>query len=423
MAYTPRIADRELDELLAELPAVALEGAKGVGKTATAERRARTTYRLDESAHRELAEADPSILTQADPPVLIDEWQFVPALWDAVRRAVDHDSTPARFILTGSATPTEAPQHTGAGRIVSLRMRPLSLVERIASSPTVGLRQLLSGTRAPLRGRSKLGVREYTQEIVASGFPGLRKLSKRALRAQLDGYLRYIVERDVPEFGARVRRPDTLRRWMAAYAAATSTTATFDAIRKAASSGDGTVPAKSTASAYREVLERLFVVDPVPGWSTSHNQFTRLTQLPKHQMVDPALAARLLGVDEEALLEGRDAPEPAPRDGSLLGRLFESLVTLSVRVLAQAAELRVHHLRTKDGRQEVDLILERADRRVVAVEVKLGSSVTDHDVKHLTWLREILGNDLLDSIMVTTGPQAYRRADGVGVVPAALLGM
>lgn len=423
MTYAPRVADRELDELLAELPAVALEGPKGVGKTATAERRARTTFRLDEPAHRELADADPSILTQADPPVLIDEWQHVPAVWDAVRRAVDRDSTPARFIITGSATPPETPQHSGAGRIVTLRMRPMSLVERINSKPTVGLQQLLSGARAPLRGESKLGLGEYTHEIVASGFPGLRKLSKRALRAQLDGYLRYIVERDVPEFGMQVRRPDTLRRWMMAYAAATSTTATFEAIRKAATSGDGTVPAKTTVSTYRDVLERLFIVDPVPGWSTSHNHFTRLTQLPKHQMADPALAARLLGVDEEALLEGRGTPELAPRDGSLLGRLFESLVTLSVRVIAQANELRVCHLRTRDGRQEIDLILERADRRVVAIEVKLGSSVSDNDVKHLVWLQEILGDDLLDSIVVTTGPQAYRRADGVGVVPAALLGV
>jgi uncharacterized protein len=173
---------------------------------------------------------------------------------------------------------------------------------------------------------------------------------------------------------------------------------------------------------YREVLQRLWLLDPVPAWVPTRNYFSRLARPEKHQLADPALAARLLGVGVDTLLEGGEGAASIPRDGTLLGHLFESLVTLSVRVYAQAAEAAVRHLRTKGGRNEVDLIVERADGRVVAIEVKLGATVSDDDVKHLLWLRDRMGRDLLGSLVVTTGPVAYRRADGIGVVPAALLG-
>jgi hypothetical protein len=353
---------------------------------------------------------------------LIDEWQHVPSTWDAVRRTVDRDATPNRFILAGSAAPNEAPRHSGAGRIVSLRMRPLSLAERRLAKPTVSLRALLTGSRRPLHGKTTAGLRDYAREIVASGFPGMRHLSGRALRAQLDGYLRHIVDRDFVDHGVRVRRPDALRRWMAAYAAATATTTSLDKIRNAAAAGDGATSTRATTLGYRDVLERLWIVDAVPGWAPSHNQLTRLTQAPKHHLADPALAARLLGLDENALLDGAPAFRSTPRDGTAFAQLFESLVTLCVRVYAQTGEARVRHLRTKEGRHEIDVVVERADQRIVAIEVKLGAVVTDDDVKHLHWLREELGKDVLDMIVITTGPQAYRRPDGIGVVPAALLG-
>ena len=142
-AYSPRIVDRELDELLTALPALALEGAKGVGKTATAERRVARIHRLEDPAQRELAEADPAAILAGPTPVLLDEWQHVPAVWDAVRRAVDDGATPGRFLLTGSAAPTRAPTHSGAGRIVTVRMRPLALSERGIAEPTLSLRTLL----------------------------------------------------------------------------------------------------------------------------------------------------------------------------------------------------------------------------------------------------------------------------------------
>lgn len=420
--YFRRIVDEELDELFTALPAIALEGPKGVGKTATAERRAVTTFRLDNPAQRAVAAADPQVVVSATPPVLIDEWQHVPPVWDAVRREVDGDTSPGRYLLAGSATPRTPPTHSGAGRIVSIRLRPLALSERGLCDSSVSLGVLLTGTRPPLSGETSVALSDYAREIVASGFPGLRHLTGRPLRTQLDSYITRIVDRDFDEQGHSVRKPDVLRRWMAAYAAATSTTTSLAKIRRAATGDDEDGPTKVTVSAYRDVLSRLWVIDPVSGWLPTRNHLARLTQAPKHHLADPGLAARLLGVDEGALLTGATAGQVGPRDGTLLGQLFESLVTLSVRAYAQAAEAQVRHLRTKEGRKEIDLIVERRDQRIVAIETKLSGAVTDDDVRHLLWLRGILGDDVLDLVVVNTGPYAYRRPDGVAVVPAALLG-
>lgn len=419
--YRRRVVDTELDELLAGLPAISLEGPKGVGKTATALRRARTEHRLDDPRVVEVVTADPSRVTAGEPPILVDEWQRLPAVWDVVRRAVDADRSPGRFLLTGSATPDGPPTHSGAGRIVRLRMRPLALSERGVSDPSVSLSALLAGRRPPLDGRSDVELDGYVDEILDGGFPGLRGLTRRASRAALDGYLDRVVDRDIPEAGVEVRRPATLRRWLTAYAAATATTTSWERIRGAATAGEDTKPARTTTTSYREALERIWILDPVEAWHPSRSPLRRLGDAPRHHLADPALAARLLGVDRDALLRG-EGGGPTTRDGVLLGALFESLVTLSVRVLAQAAEARTSHLRLHGGHREVDLIVERGDSAVLAIEVKLSATVDDSDVRHLRWLREELGDRVVDAIVITTGPTAYRREDGIGVVPLALLG-
>lgn len=420
-AYSRRVVDDELDQLLLALPAIALEGAKGVGKTATARERAATVALLDDQASLVLTQADPARLLGSTPPVLVDEWQRLPETWDLVRRAVDDSPVPGRFLLTGSASPTTPPTHSGAGRIVRIPMRPLSLAER-GMPPSVSLAALLTGAKEPIVGHTTVGLEDYVTEIVTGGFPALRGLPDRALRTAYDGYLARVVDRDFPDMGLNVRRPDTLTRWMRAYAAATSTTASYDAIREAATSGEGDKPAKTTTGPYRETLERLWIVDPIPAWLPSLNHLKRLAASPKHHLADPALAARLLGVGADALLGGRQTIPPVPRDGTLLGALFESLNALNVRVYAQAAECRVHHLRTWRGEHEIDLVVGRDNGTVVALEVKLAATVTDHDVRHLQWLKSQIGPDLLDAVVLTTGADAYRRPDGIAVVPAALLG-
>lgn len=419
--YRSRVVDQELDALLVELPALSIEGAKAVGKTQTAIRRSATVYRLDDGAQLSVAGADPGRLTQGRRPILIDEWQRLPESWDVIRRAVDQDQTAGQYLLTGSATPSQ-PTHSGAGRIVSVRMRPMTLMERGVGTPNVSLAALLSGQRGPVEGESDVSLETYALELVASGFPGLRGLTGRAQRAQLDGYITRIVERDFEELGHRIRNPAALRRWMTAYAAASSTTASYETIRDAATGGEADKPAKTTTQPYRDTLERLWIIDAVPAWQPVRNPIARLTAAPKHQLADPALAARLLGADVDALLDARAVGPPMPRDGALLGHLFESLVTLDVRVFAQAAEASVKHLRTRTAQHEVDLIVERGDHRIVAIEVKLGQRVDDGDVRHLRWLAGQIGDDLLDAVIITAGRTAYRRPDGIAVVPAALLG-
>jgi len=418
--YVSRVIDAEIGELLRSVPAVVLEGAKGVGKTESATRLAATVRRLDVPAQRAVVAADPQLALEGRRPLLIDEWQRHPPVWDAVKRAVDDGAEPGSFLLTGSATPSDSSTHSGAGRIVTLRMRPLSVFERQLETATVSLAALLDGGRPAVAGTSRIGLREYVEEILRSGFPGLRGFSGRPLRTQLDGYVTRIVDADLLEMGIRVRRPELVRRWLRAYAAATSTTASYETIRDAATGGEGTKPAKRTTMPYRDVLERLWIVDPVPAWAPSRNPLSRLTHPPKHHLADPALAARLLGATAASLLAGVDAERPGK--GPLVGNLFESLVSLSIRVYAQAAEARVGHLRTFSGEREIDLVVERADGRVVAIEVKLGGTVDDADVKHLLWLQRELGKDVVDMLVVTTGPRAYRRPDGIAVVPLALMG-
>jgi predicted AAA+ superfamily ATPase len=299
-------------------------------------------------------------------------------------------------------------------------MRPLTLPERGVEIPKVSMADMLAG-RAEVRGRTAVSLRDYVSEMTAGGFPGMRHLEGRALERQLDSYLNLIVDHDLPEAGFVVRRPATLRAWLSAYAAATGTSATWETIRDAASAGVAEKPAKTTTLPYIELLTALRILDPVEAWTTSRNHLQSLTYGPKHFLADPALAARLVRRNATQLLAGAHSDSLVPRDGGFLGGLFEGLACLSIRTFAQHADARVFHLRTKGGRHEVDFIVD-GPNGVVGVEVKLAGAVDDHDVRHLVWLRDRIGDDCVDLMVVHTGPDAYRRPDGVAVVPLALLG-
>jgi predicted AAA+ superfamily ATPase len=421
IAYRRRIVDDDLDALMPGLAAISIEGPKSVGKTATAITRATTVYRLDDIGQRQIIQADPERLTRGKPPILVDEWQRWPPSWDVIRRVVDANPSPGSFLLTGSASPGGIDTHSGAGRIVPIRMRPMSLAER-GFTPSVSLAELLSGARPGVSGTTPATLDDYVTEILASGFPGMRGLTDRQLRTALDGYLERVIDRDFPEQGMTLRRPDTLRAWMRAYASATSTTASFDAIRNAATPGVGNKPSATTTQPWRDILARLWILDPVPAWIPSSNKLKELASSDKHHLADPALAARLLQMTPQKLLGGSQPEVAVPRDGTFLGALFESLIALNLRVYAQAAEADVRHLRTQRGEREIDFIVIGPDGGIVAIEVKLSAAVGPSDTKHLTWLRQRIGDQLLDAVLVTTGTEAYRREDGIAVVPAALLG-
>jgi predicted AAA+ superfamily ATPase len=419
--YRHRIMDDLLDELLPDLPAISIDGPKAVGKTATAERRAASVMRMDDRATAQLFDADPDRIGELARPLLIDEWQRVPATWDRVRRHVDRNPGGGQFLLTGSAAP-DASLHTGAGRIVSLRMRPLSFAERHQLA-TVSLREMLDGS-ARMAGTARVGLTEYVHEVVASGFPAIRELPDRPRGLALSSYLESVVDRDVPEQGYTVRRPQALRAWLAAYAAATASTASWTTIATAATPGErDAAPTRVTSESYRQVLSRLWLLDPVPAWTPSGNHFGRLASAQKHFLADPALAVTLLGLDRQRILAASARPELlGPTDKTLLGRLFEALVALSVQSYAAAADAAVSHYREQSGRREVDFVIRREDGRHVGLEVKLADHVDDDDVKHLRWLRSALGDALQDAAVIYTGEACYRRPDGIAVIPLALLG-
>jgi predicted AAA+ superfamily ATPase len=299
-------------------------------------------------------------------------------------------------------------------------MRPLSVAERVDAPATVSISALLAGD-SDIGGETDWTLPDYVREIVSSGFPGVRELSSRARRLALDGYLSRVVERDMVEQGYRVRAPAALRSWLRAYASATASTASYTTILDAATIGDANKPSKPTTIAYRDVLSQLWLLDPVEAWLPFGADLGRIAKAPKHHLADPALAARLMDIDEQSLLELRDHAMIGPQQGAALGRLFEGLVTLSMQTYAQSAEARLRHFPDQAGSREIDLILESRGR-VVAAEVKLAATVDHADVRHLLWLRDRLGSSLADAIVVTTGERAYRRPDGIAVVPLALLG-
>lgn len=421
--YLARYIDQELDALQGA-PAIAIDGPKAVGKSESAVRRADATYFLDRENERELVRADMDAILRADSAnntgsanktVCLDEWQHLPAVWDAVRRNVDQQ-VGTQYLLTGSATPLQGVDtHSGAGRIISLRMRPLALSEREGTQPTVLISQLFDGD-APIAGETTWTIREYAEALCATGLPGLYRQSPRVRRNLIQSYIQRVIDRDVPDQGLLVRKPEFLRAWWTAYAAATSTTTMYNKILDAATAADSNKMSKTTAMGYRDVLTKLWLLDPVPAWHPNLAPLARLNSGPKHHIFDPGIAAALLGATADSLVS------TTPGSWELFGQLFESLVTLTVRAAGQAAEAKTFHVRTKGGAQEVDVLLERYDGKLLAFEVKLKPVPNDRDVRHLHWLGEQVGDRLVDKVVVTSGTHAYRRPDGVAVIPLSLLG-
>lgn len=423
LEHQPRVADKELHDLLSELPAVSIEGPRAVGKTWTASRMANTVFALDDPETLAEVQADSRLLTEGESPILIDEWQRFPASWDIVRRSVDRDFSPGKFILTGSARPESRPAHSGAGRIVTLRMWTTALAERYPGQATVSLKSLLAGDHIEIESQSSLELEDYASEIISGGFPGWRNATGRARDLLLDGYLHRLAEHDFPLSGHRVRNPAALRRWLTAYAAASSSTASYETIRDAATSGEGDKPAKATTIAYRDTLEAMWMLEPQPAWVPVGSYLSRLKRGPKHHLADTALAARLLNATAEMLVGGdvRIQAGSGLADTGLTGALFESMVIHDLRVYAQPANARVFHMRTWNDEREVDAIVEHKGR-VLAVEVKLGAEVTGHDTRHLRWLRDRIGPGLIDAVVITSGKTAYRNDEGIAIIPAELLG-
>lgn len=419
--YKTRYLDSYLRDLFNELPAIEVFGAKAVGKTSTAEQLAAHTLRLDIQQAYEVAQGGIPVLRRLSKPLLIDEWQRFPPVWDHIRRLVDEDSSPGQYLLTGSSLPKSASVHSGAGRIVRLRMRPLSLAERQLDDPIIGVGDLLSESHDAISGTTDITLPDYVRQILLSGFPAINQMSLRASRMQLNGYIENIIQKEFPEQGQMIRKPETLRRWLKAFAAATGSTASYQAILKASSSGEPAIPARDTTTGYRDTLDALWVTDRVEAWQPTVNDFATLAKSPKHYLVDPALSARLLSVSEEQLLKGAGREVLGPQPGSLLGRLFEALIAQSLQTYCLINEAELRHYRSVKGEREIDFIISRSES-LLAVEVKLASSVSNDDVSSIKWLMDNYHAQRITGVVIYTGTYAYTRPDHIHVVPAVLLG-
>ena len=415
MPYLPRIVDTELTELLGAAGAVLVEGPRASGKTATALQAAASAVLLDvdENARR-MVGVDPAAVLAGDTPRLIDEWQVEPAIWNHVRRAVDRRGASGQFILTGSAVPADdLTRHTGAGRFIRLRLRPLSLYESGRASGEISLRRLLDGEtqRSP---RTALSIAEVAELVCAGGWPGhIGKPLPAILRANR-GYLDDIRRADVSRVSGGARDPVKVGRLLQSLA---RNVATPVALTKLAAEvgGEGQTLKAETAAEYLDALERLMVVEPQPAWSPHLRSRATLRQAPVRHFVDPSLAAAALRV----------APDRLTADLELLGLLFESLVVRDLRIHAQAADARVFHYREKDG-LEVDAVVEAADGRWAAFEIKLGERWVEDGARNLRRLAGRMehsdhGPPAALAVIVPTGYGSLRPGD-VGVVPIGALG-
>lgn len=405
--YIERAIDGVLDELMAELPAIQLVGPRAVGKTTTARRRVASVVHLDRPGQAIAFRADPdAALAALDEPVLLDEWQAVPEVLPAVKRAVDVDPRPGRFLITGSVRARlDAPTWAGTGRVVNLTMRPLverELIGRATASSFFD--RVVSGDVGHLVPGAPDLV-GYLELAVRGGFPGVVALGDGAGRRRWQrGYLAEVVHRDA-ELVDGGRDPDRLARYLSALAA--NTAGVVDDKRLYDAAGITRV----TAVAYEQLLRNLHVLDVVPAWSDDRVQ--RLVSRPKRYLVDSGLVAAELRADVQDVL----------LDGDLLGRLLDTFVAAQLRVEAEVArrEAQLFHLRDANGRREVDLLADVGARGVVGIEVKATAAPTASMAKHLRWLRDQLGDRFVRGVLLHTGPAAFELDDRILALPIAAI--
>lgn len=410
--YKPRLVDPLLDALLEQLPALLVIGPRAAGKTTTISRRAETVIRLDREGEAAAFEADPDAALQGlAEPVLLDEWQNVPGVLGAVRRAVDADPRPRRFFVTGSVrAELEYDVWPGTGRLVRLAMYPMTVREQLGRiARPAFFDRIANGDELHVPADSP-DLRGYVELAIRGGFPTpALQLDGRPRQAWLESYIDDLLTHDVEQLeepATRKRDPQRLRRYLEAYALNSAGIADHKTIYDAAQ------VQKKTAAAYEDLLTDLLIVERIPAWTW--NRLKRLVQQPRRYVIDPALIASALRLDVDGIL----------RDGDLLGRIIDTFVVAQLRpeLALAATRPRLHHLRTEQGRHEIDLLAELGGQRVIAIETKAGAAPTArNDGKHLAWLRDELGDRFVAGVVLHTGPRLYELDDKIDAVPISVL--
>lgn len=406
-SYVPRLIDRELADLLGEFAAVMVVGPRASGKTTSASRVSRTIVRLDRELEAVPVAADPdTVLAELEAPILLDEWQLVPSVLPAVKRQVDLDTTAGRFLLTGSVrADLLEPTWAATGRVVTLAQWGLTereLRRRIDLSPLI--EELFDGAGATLASPAEPpNLKDYVELALRGTFPDVaRRAGERSRRIWWDGYIHQLITRDA-SLADEHRDPAKLRRYLTALAANNAGVVEHKTLYDAAGVN------RRTADAYDALFELLFALDRVPAWH--NNRLNRITRTDKRYLVDPAMAASMLGLDLRSVL----------RNGDILGRLLDGFVLSQLRPEAAiaASRPRFHHLRLDGGSREIDLLAEARNGQVVAIECKATASPGQRDARHLAWLRDRIGDQFSAGVVFHTGPRVVQLGDRLHALPIA----
>ncbi len=418
--YKSRYIDSKVQKYLHTFGAVCIEGPKWCGKTWTSEHAANSEIKIGDPSgnfqNRQLAMISPDLVLGGEAPHLIDEWQEVPELWDAVRTEVDKRNSKGQFILTGSATPqVKGVLHSGAGRIGRLRMRTMTLYEAGNSTGAVSLEDICRG-RAETAADGEVKLTELIDLVLRGGWPGSQGLNTDQARIVAEDYLNAVLESDISRITDVRINTNKVEQMLCSLARNESTTASVNKLKNDIRETDGKGIENSTLDFYLDLLDRLFLLDNQKPFSTSMRSSVRVKQQEKRHFADPSLAASLLKATPEKLLG----------DLNTFGFLFEALVEHDLRIYAESFGAQLLHYQDYRGR-EIDSVIEMEDGSWCAAEIKLGANQIDAAAASLLKIRQEFENDEKavppSELLVVCGMSraAYRRPDGVYVVPITSL--
>ena len=419
--YRKRIADEILARKLEGKGAVLIEGPKWCGKTTTAEQIASSNLYMDEPEKKEqniaMSELNPKRLLKGATPRLIDEWQIAPKLWDAIRFEVDHRGELGQFVLTGSAVPADTKEitHSGTGRFTWLTMRPMSLYESGDSSGEVSLKTLFDGV-TEIDGASDLDIDRLAFLVCRGGWPQAVDMRDEIALDQAMDYYDAVVRSDINRADDVQKNPEKVRRLMRSYARNQGSQVPNTVLAQDVSANDEAFMSDDTVASYVSALQKIFVVEDMPAWNPNLRSKTAIRSSDTRYYIDPSIAAAALGI----------GPNDLVNDLKTFGFLFETLCIRDLRVFADALNGEVYHYRDKDG-QECDAVIHLKNGKYGLIEIKLGGDkLIEEGAKSLKAMEAKIDTDKMNApsflmVLIGIGDYAYRRQDGVYVVPIGCL--
>lgn len=417
IAYKKRLVDDMLQARLRRKGAVLIEGTKWCGKTTTAEQHAASMLYMADPEVARIAEVSIKHLLKGERPRLLDEWQVAPTIWDAVRFDVDHSEGMGQFILTGSSVPAQTADivHSGVGRFAKLLMRPMSLFESGESNGEVSLSGLFSNP-ARVEGENRMEIDQLAFLICRGGWPGALGLSDKDALGQAFDYYDVVADSDVSRVDGVSRDPIRVRLLMRSYARHQGTGATIGTILADIKANDSSELSDNTVYDYIKALKRTFVIEDMPAWNPNIRSKTAIRTGDTRYYIDPCIGTAALGLGPNDLVNDLDA----------MGLMFETLCVRDLRVYAESIDGSVYHYRDKNG-LECDAVVHLRNGSYGLVEIKLGGDkLIEEGARTLATLAALIDTTKMKSpsfMMVLTGVgrYAYRRPDGVLVVPISCL--